>query len=152
MIYLRYGFAALAFALALHALPAMASDRDDVLAAESAINAAIVRHDVVATQNLLTPDYTLIMGAQSMYDTASFLKLVGERSIVYSMNQAHDQSVRLYGDSTAVVIGILDVRGTVGSHAFVYHLRYTDTWVKIGDAWRQAAGHSTNLPVGDARF
>lgn len=138
-------FAALALVESLAVLPAVASTRDEVLAAEQAINVAVAQHDTAATAKLIVPDYTLVLGGGKVYDRAAFLALVGDPRVTYSANRAHDQSVRFYGDSTAIVVGILDIEGKNGSQAFTYHLRYTDTWVKIDGSWVQAAGHSSTL-------
>lgn len=139
--------AALTVVCGLMAVPAAASDQTDVIAAESQINVAIAQHDVAATGKLLAPDYVLTFASGTIYDRESFLKLVGDPAVVYSTNRAHDQTVHVYNDSTAVVTGILDIKGKAGESPFAYHMRYTDTWVKIGGQWVQAAGQSANIPA-----
>ena len=122
-----------------------ASDSDKVLAAEAALDSAVAHHDVIAAGKLIAPDYTVTI-ARRAYDHASFLLFVGDRSVSYSVLQAHDESVRLYGDSTAIVVGILDVNCNSGTTNRSYRERFTDTWVKIGGFWIQVAAHLTNLP------
>ncbi len=141
--------ARLLLTLSLVAAPlrAIASPQSDILAAEKALNAAVMRHDRVMTGESLTSDYALTLGSGAMYDRPAFLALVADPSLVYTSNQAHDQVVRLYGDDAAVITGILDVKGTYGSHPLSLHMRYTDTWIKEDGKWLQAAGHSSNLPA-----
>lgn len=141
----RLWLVALVFAFTIAPFPVSAGPQDDVLGAETALNAAIVRHDTAVIEKLIAPDYTLTLPDGTVYENAAFLSLAGNAKMVYTVDQAHDQHVRLYGESTAIITGILDIRGTFGTQPVSLSMRYTDTWVKKGGAWVQVAGHSSNL-------
>lgn len=130
----------LVFAVTLAANPAMARD---VLAAESVLNAAVARHDAAATARLVTSDYVLVVSSGRIVTHDAFLRAVADRSFAYTKNAAHDQHVRFYGDRLAVVTGILEQQGTQGGKRLSIPVVYTDTWVREGNAWFEAAGEAT---------
>jgi hypothetical protein len=134
-----------AAAIALAALccaRAAASPEDAVLAAESALNSAVARHDAAAAGRHLTADYTLTTAA-GLLDRAAVLADIADPSFTYTRNAAHDQRVRFYGPDTAVVTGILEQVGTLAGRPVDAPVRYTDTWVRIDGAWLEAAGHAS---------
>ena len=53
----------------------------------------------------------------------------------------------VYGN-TAVVTGILWVRGYASSVVYNHRFRFTDTWMKIGGRWQCIASQDYLLPVG----
>ena len=144
-MYRRLFVLAAGLIVALGAVRVSASPREDVLSAERALNAAIVRHDSAVVENLIARDYTLTLSDGALYDRSAFLALVRDPNIVYASNDAHDQSVRFYGGSSAIITGILDVRATFGTRDIRLHMRYTDTWEMQHGRWVQVAGHSSNL-------
>jgi uncharacterized protein (TIGR02246 family) len=116
-----------------------------ILAAETQLNNAVMKHDVAATAKLITPDYTLTLGDGKVLNHAAFLTLVADPSFTYTVDRAEHQHVRFYGDDIAIVLGVLDIEGSTNRKSIVMRLQYTDTWVRINGAWRQAAGHSSVL-------
>lgn len=118
----------------------------NVLDAESRLNSAIVKHDTRTAGSLLTDDYVLITSNGVEMYRDEVLKGIADAGVVWTVNRAHDQGVRLYNDGkTAIVTGILDQKATAGKKSVSYSVRYTDTWVLIAGAWREASGHASLL-------
>jgi ketosteroid isomerase-like protein len=70
--------------------------------------------------------------------------LASIKSPDYQPSQAvtEQTSVRVYGDS-AVVVGILRVKGTDKGKLFVHRERFVDTWIKRNGGWQCVATTST---------
>jgi hypothetical protein len=115
----------------------------DVLTAETALNNAMMAHDVASAGRYLTDDYTLTLASGKVLDRAALLAIATDRSIALTTNRSHDEHVRMYGDSTAIVTGVVEEAGTQSGVHFDIQLPFTDTWVRQDGTWRQAAGHAS---------
>ncbi len=115
----------------------------DVLSAEVLLNNAVLAHDVATAGHYLTDDYTLTLASGKVLDRAALLALVADRSVTLTTNRSHDEHVRMYGDATAIVTGIVEEAGTQNGSPFDIQLPFTDTWVLQDGEWRQAAGHAS---------
>jgi hypothetical protein len=115
----------------------------DVLSAEVLLNNAVLAHDVATAGQYLTDDYTLTLASGKVLDRAALLALVADRSVALTTNRSHDEHVRMYGDATAIVTGIVEEAGTQNGSSFDIQLPFTDTWVLQDGKWRQAAGHAS---------
>jgi Domain of unknown function (DUF4440) len=100
-------------------------------------------HDVATAGSYLTGDYTLTTGSGKVLDRAALLAIVADPSTTLTTNRSHDEHVRMYGDSTAIVTGIVEEAGTNNGKAFDIQLPFTDTWVLQNGKWLQAAGHAS---------
>jgi ketosteroid isomerase-like protein len=54
-------------------------------------------------------------------------------------------SVQVYGNA-AVVTGTFHVKGTENGKPYVRRERFTDTWIKINEAWQCVASQTTLIP------
>jgi hypothetical protein len=124
--------------------PALGAARTDVLAADAALNHAVPAHDTRTTGNYITGDYTLTLGSGKFMTRRKFLAFVADRSVTLTVNRGHDELVRFYGTSTAIVTGIVEEAGHAGANPFDIQVPFTDTWVLQGGRWRQAAGHGSS--------
>jgi hypothetical protein len=115
----------------------------DVLSTEVLLNNAILAHDVVTAGQYLTDDYTLTLASGKVLDRASLLAMVADRSFTLTTNRSHDERVRMYGDTTAVITGVVEEAGTQNGSHFDIQLPFTDTWVFQNGKWLQAAGHAS---------
>jgi Domain of unknown function (DUF4440) len=146
LFFRRFAFttaALLALLPAAMSSTALASS-SDVLAAEVALNNAVLAHDAATAGRYLTDDYTLTTGSGKVIDRASLLAIVSDPATTLSTNRSHDEHVRMYGDATAVIVGIVEEAGTNNGKAFDIQLPFTDTWVLQNGTWRQAAGHASS--------
>jgi hypothetical protein len=115
----------------------------DVLTAEVSLNDAILAHDVATAGHYLTDDYTLTLASGKVLDREALLAIVADRSVTLTTNRSHDERVRMYGDATAIVTGIVEEAGTQNGRPFDIQLPFTDTWVLQNGKWLQAAGHAS---------
>jgi hypothetical protein len=115
----------------------------DVLSAEVLLNNAVLAHDAATAGHYLTDDYTLTLASGKVLDRAALLAIVADPSVTLTTNRSHDEHVRLYGDATAIVTGIVEEAGTQNGSPFDIQLPFTDTWVLHGGKWLQAAGHAS---------
>ena len=134
--------AIVAFALLATVSRASASAAD-VLSAEVLLNNAILAHDAATAGQYLTGDYTLTLASGKVLDRAALLAMIADRSVTLTTNRSHDEHVRMYGDATAIVTGIVEEAGTQNGTAFDIQLPFTDTWVLENGTWLQAAGHAS---------
>jgi len=128
---------------ALGIAPSIGATREDVLAADATLNHAVLMHDTRTTGDYITDDYTLTLGSGKLMTRAAFLALVADRSVTLTVNHSHDERVRFYGASTAIVTGVVEEAGRTDTNAFYMQVPFTDTWVLQGGRWRQAAGHGS---------
>jgi uncharacterized protein (TIGR02246 family) len=141
-----------ALALALGAAPALANPDDDrraVAALDTANQAAVERNDAEAMAAILHEDMILVLGAGAVHTREDLLRSARERRIVYE-RQVEDegtQTVRLYGDDTAVVTARLWIKGVRNGQPIERRLWFSDTYVRTPQGWRYAFGQaSTALP------
>jgi ketosteroid isomerase-like protein len=142
--------AALAFPLMV--APALANADDDrrtVAALDIAYQAAVERNDADAMAAILHKDMILILGTGAVHTGDELVRWARERSIVYE-RQVEDegtQTVRLYGDHTAIVTARLWLKGTRDGKPIDLRLWFSDTYVRTPQGWRYALGQaSTALP------
>jgi len=143
-----------ALALTLAASAAQADPAEDirtVAALDTAYQAAVERNDAEAMAAILHPDMILVLGDGSVHRGADLLNWARERRIVYEhqVEDAGTQTVRLYGDDTAVVTARLYIKGTRRGDPIEFRLWFTDTYVRTPQGWRYAFGQaSMPLPAG----
>ena len=139
---------ALLMAGAAHASPD--EDRRVVAALDTEYQAAVERNDADTMARILHPDMILVVGMGAVYTRDDLVRSARDRVIEYE-HQVEDegtQTVRLYGDSTAIVTARLWLKGTPREgEAFDRRLWFSDTYVRTPDGWRYAFGQaSLSLP------
>ena len=147
---IKAAVAALALALmagAAHADPA--EDVRTVAALDTAYQAAVERNDAEAMAAILHEDMILVLGNGSVYTRDDLLNWARTRRIVYE-HQVEDpgtQTVRLYGQDTAVVTARLYIKAVREGKPIEFRLWFSDTYVRTPNGWRYAFGQaSTALP------
>jgi ketosteroid isomerase-like protein len=103
----------------------------------------LVQRDTALFQRLLAPRFVYTEDAQVMTRDEVIRGVVGTDRVRSAGNE--DMTVHDYGN-TAVVTGILVVRGTGRRGAFSRRYRYTDTWHRIDGAWRVIAAQDYLMP------
>jgi ketosteroid isomerase-like protein len=124
-----------------------ADDRAIVAALDSAYQFAVKMNDAQTMDRILTDDFILVTGNGTVYTKADLLKSARDRSSVYEHQESTQQTVRLYGESTAVVTALLWIKGTGHGQTFDFKVWYSDTYVKTPGGWRYAFGQAgAHLP------
>lgn len=113
---------------------------------DTAYQAAVERNDADAMARILHEDMMLVVGRGAAFSRDDLLKSARDRDFVYE-KQIEDpgtQTVRLYGDDTAIVTARLWLKGAKASgEAFDYRLWFSDTYVRTKEGWRYAFGQAS---------
>jgi len=144
--------AAVALGVMLMAGLAYASPEDDraaVAALDTEYQAAVERNDAETMARILHPDMILVVGRGAVFTREDLLQTAREEQIRYErqVEEPGTQTVRLYGEDTAIVTALLWLKGTGPDGAFERRLWFSDTYVRTADGWRYAFGQaSLSLP------
>ena len=112
----------------------------EVLAAERALQSAMLAGDVGELERLLHPELLAVGPDGQLVDRAADLD--AHRSGVFEITELDEEEVRVkvVGD-TAVTFVVLRIRGTIDGADASGRMRYTRTWTRDGGAWRVVAAH-----------
>ena len=140
--------AAAALALAQIASAAHADPAEDirtVAGLDIAYQAAVERNDAEAMAAILHKDMILVLGNGSVHTREDLLNSARTRRTVYQ-HQVEDkgtQTVRLYGENTAVVTARLYIKAMRANTPIEFRLWFTDTYVRTPEGWRYAFGQAS---------
>lgn len=108
--------------------PAVASPRDDVLAAVVSWSRAIVANDLSAVGQFVADDWMLIDADGAVITKASFIGIMASGELMHDGMTLGSPVVRLYGD-VAIVSGVATSTGAYRGQRFATHERSTDVFV-----------------------
>jgi uncharacterized protein (TIGR02246 family) len=124
-------------------------DRATVAALDTEYQAAVERNDAETMARILHPDMILVVGRGAVFTREDLLRSAREKEFVYE-HQVEDtgtQTVRFYGNDTAVVTALLWLKGAGPQGPFDRRLWFSDTYVRTPEGWRYAFGQaSLSLP------
>lgn len=127
-----------------HATPE--EDRRTVAALDTAYQAAVERNDADTMAAILHPDMILVLGRGAVFTREDLLRSAREREFEYE-RQVEDegtQTVRLFGEDTAIVTARLWLKGVSRQgEAFERRLWFSDTYVRTPEGWRYAFGQAS---------
>jgi ketosteroid isomerase-like protein len=112
---------------------------------ERDLNGAMAARDVQRVSDLLADDWILVSGVGKIKTKADVLSEIALPEVEFQENDTRDVLVRVWGD-TAVLTGTLHQRYRLRGKQTDITFRYSDTWTRSGDSWRQVSGHVTRLP------
>jgi ketosteroid isomerase-like protein len=112
---------------------------------ERDLNRAMTQGDTRRVSDLLSDDWLLVTASGKVKTRAEVLAELGQHDLEFQDNETRDVLVRIWGD-TAVLTGVLHQRYRLHGELTDVTLRYTDTWTRVGDGWRQVSGHVSRLP------
>ena len=112
---------------------------------ERDLDRAIVQRDARRVSELLADDWLLVSTSGKVKTKAELLAELALPDLEFQDNETRDVLVRIWGD-TAVLTGVLHQRYRLHGELRDVTLRYSDTWTRVGDGWRQVSGHTTRLP------
>ena len=132
-------------ALAISSLAVAQSVEQQVTKLENDWAQAYVKKDIAVLDKVLSDDYTSSGDADGSVETKT-QAIAGVKSgdVVMTSYKYADLKVRVYGNA-AVVTGlqtfVLTNKGKAAGGTF----RFTDTWVKRGNAWQCVVEHSSKV-------
>ena len=109
----------------------------------------VVRRDAATIRRLVAPKWVYSDESGMMnreQGIAAFTS--GPDTVTDSGNEQMHAIV--YGN-TAIVTGILTMRGHNAQGAFLHRYRYTDTWMKLGGRWQCIASQDYLMPEEGAK-
>ena len=112
---------------------------------ERDLDRAIVQRDARRVSELLADDWLLVSNTGKVTTKPELLAELALPDLEFQDNETRDVMVRVWGD-TAVITGTLHQRYRLRGTQENVTLRYTDTWTRTGDSWRQVSGHASRLP------
>ncbi|HEY1327447.1 MAG TPA: nuclear transport factor 2 family protein [Casimicrobiaceae bacterium] len=112
---------------------------------ERELNQAIATRDAQRVSDLLSDDWLLVTGTGKVKTKQEILAEIVRPDLEFQDNETRDVMVRIWGD-TAVLTGTLHQRYRLRGQQQEVTLRYTDTWTRSGESWRQVSGHASRLP------
>lgn len=122
-------------------------DRANVAALDTAYQAAVERNDAEAMAAILHRDMILVVGAGTVYTREQVLDTARNQDAIYEhqVEDAGTQTVRLYGNDTAVVTARLWLLGhyRATGQTFDRTLWFSDTYVRTPEGWRYAFGQAS---------
>jgi ketosteroid isomerase-like protein len=112
---------------------------------ERDLDRAIAQRDARRVSELLADDWLLVSSTGKVKTKPELLAELALPDLEFQDNETRDVLVRIWGD-TAVLTGVLHQRYRLHGELRDVTLRYSDTWTRVGDGWRQVSGHTTRLP------
>jgi len=105
---------------------------------------AVVRRDAAAVRRLVAPLWIYSDESGTMNREQGIAAFTGGTDTVTTAGN-DDMHAVVYGN-TAIVTGILWMKGRGASGTFDHRYRYTDTWMKLGGRWQCIASQDYLLP------
>jgi ketosteroid isomerase-like protein len=145
-VLLRHGGVLSLAVVLLASAPVRAGDEAPRLRTlERELNRAIATRDTRRVTDLLADDWILVSGVGKVKTKTDILAEMIAPDLEFQEIDTRDVMVRVWGD-TAVITGTLHQRYRLRGKQSEVTLRYSDTWARAGDSWRQVSGHATRLP------
>ena len=109
--------------------------------------AAVKVNDADTMDRILADDFILVTGRGTVFTKEDLLTSARNREVIYEHNEDTQQTVRLWGEDTAVITALLWQKGVNKGEPFDDHLWFSDTYVRTANGWRYVFGQaSIRLP------
>ena len=132
------------FAVTVWAGAARADALDEIRRLDSEISVATWTGDAVWFEENLSDDFVLVSPGGSIRTKRDVIRELATPGLKMEPYEPQDVTIRLYAD-TAVVIGRMHQRYTLGGIKYANELRYTDVYVKRKGKWLLVSAHTSIL-------
>ena len=109
----------------------------------------VVRRDAAVVRRLVAPKWIYSDESGTMNREQGIAAFTSGTDTVATAGN-DDMRAVVYGN-TAIVTGILWMKGRGSGGAFEHRYRYTDTWMKLGGRWQCIASQDYLLPAEGGR-
>jgi ketosteroid isomerase-like protein len=116
----------------------------EVLAAHEKRRIATLEGDADAVASMMTDDLTFTHANAVVETKDQFVDALRSRRLQYKALTDEDRQVRVHG-STGVVSGTCHILVDASGTEIDIRVRFTELWVKEGDAWRMMLWHATEV-------
>lgn len=123
-----------------------------VAAMDTRYQAAVKHNDATTIDEILHPDFVLVLGDGRLETRDEQLALARSGRITFEQQDEEpgSQVVRVYGETVAIVTAKLWLKGVKDWLPFDRHVWFSDTYVKTDAGWKYAFGQAS-LPLPPAR-
>lgn len=124
--------------------PARDIDEETVARLDILYHSAVKANDAAIMDEILADDFVLETDSGTSLTKADLIKEAQEKRTIYENQDVEKstQKVRIWRD-TAVVTGLLKVRGTKDNNSFDYQLSVSETYVRTPTGWRYVFGQAS---------
>lgn len=103
---------------------------------------AYVKRDSVYADRMTTEDFTFIGPDGAILNKPDYLSSITSQ-VEFKQFKIDQIRVRVYGDTTAVVVGLGSIKAQLGADELNEKYSWTDVFVKQNGEWKRATGHVT---------
>ena len=126
------------------AMPLVATDADDVKAAEMNWLAGITKNDFPLLEKVLAEDLYYLHSTGIVDTKASYIKSMSSGKQKYASGKINDLKIRVYG-KTAVINGDANFEFVTDGKPGKGHLKYTHVFVKGAKGWQLVSHQSLRI-------
>jgi ketosteroid isomerase-like protein len=115
---------------------------EDLKALDLKLTEAHKNHDVKTLEKYTSEDFILVDALGRVWDRKKNLGAIEKKTLKFDELKESDIKVRVFGD-TAVVTGLLDLKGKSGDNDISGQYRWTRVYNKKGGEWQCVAEQHT---------
>jgi ketosteroid isomerase-like protein len=123
--------------------PPQTIDAQTVAGLDTVYQAAVKANDVAIMDEILADDFVLVTDRGASLTKADLIKGAREKRTIYEHQEVEEgtQKVRIWRD-TAVITGLLRIKGTRDQNPFDYKVWLSETYVRTPTGWRYVFGQA----------
>ena len=123
------------------------ADPKVVAALDTEYEAAVEKSDAAAMDRLLADDFTLVNGKGQVFSKRDLLDQAHDAGLRYEQQSDTRQTVRFYGEGTAVITALLYIKGVYKGDKLDLHLWFSDVYACTPKGWVYSFGQAgAHLP------
>jgi uncharacterized protein (TIGR02246 family) len=121
------------------------SGRAQIDRAQEEYRAALLSADTATLSRIWTDDYTFTNGSGMHLNKNDRLKNVKTGATDLQSVTEREREVRVYGGYTAIITGMVTIKGRYSEQAGSGNYRYINVWIKRDGRWQMAANQITPI-------
>jgi len=145
MVFLRYLILIVWFLMGVFGLNAQSKAAQKVLETELRRFEAMTTADTAALSPMLSGELFYVHSNALREDKSAHIEAIATKKLVYQTMERESASVRRFG-RTAIVNGLLRVKGILNGNAFEVRLLYLAVYRKKRGEWHLLNWQSTRIP------
>jgi protein tyrosine/serine phosphatase len=117
----------------------------ELIALDEKYQAAIKAQDAKTFGPMLLDNFVLITSSSDYLSKQQVIEQTTDPKLKFTVNKSRDVKVRFYGKDVAVVTAILDQVFDYDGKHYDYPVRFSDTYVRTPDGWKQLSAHASRF-------
>ena len=119
-----------------------ADDVQQLIASDKRMQRAFVDRDLIALNEILTDNYTIVLSSGAERTKAMILADVASPDVRWEINETSGWGVKVQGDM-AIVVAKLHQKGVDHGESFDSNVKFSDTYIREGGKWRNIHAHAS---------